>query len=135
MARRQRLSETQIAELFDPPTEQRELVRHFTLSATDLAAIRRCRGDHNRLGHAIMLCYLRYPGRALRAGERPPAALLAFVAEQVRVLPESIDDYLAAERKPPASGCRVPRPAWASSLWEACRRRIGRRAPTAGDRE
>ena len=32
MARRQRLSETQIAELFDPPTEQRELVRHYTLS-------------------------------------------------------------------------------------------------------
>ena len=32
MARPQRLSEAQIAELFDPPTEQRDLVRHFTLS-------------------------------------------------------------------------------------------------------
>ena len=52
MARRQRLSETQIAELFDPPTEPRELVRHYTLSETDLVAIARCRGDHNRLGHA-----------------------------------------------------------------------------------
>jgi hypothetical protein len=39
MARQQRLNETQIAELFDPPTEQRELVRHYTLSETDLAAI------------------------------------------------------------------------------------------------
>jgi hypothetical protein len=98
VARRQRLSDIQIAELFDPPTDQRELVRHFTLSAADLAAIRRCRGDHNRLGHALMLCYLRFPGRALRAGERPPPALLAFVAEQVEVLPDAIDDYLAAER-------------------------------------
>lgn len=98
MARRQRLSGIQIAELFDPPTDQRELVRHFTLSAADLAATRRCRGDHNRLGHALMLCYLRFPGRALRAGERPPPALLAFVAEQVEVLPDAIDDYLAAER-------------------------------------
>ena len=98
MARRQRLSEAQIAELFDPPTEQRELVRHYTLSAADLAAIRRCRGDHNRLGYALMLCYLRYPGRALRVGERPPAALLAFVADQIGVLPESIDEYLVAER-------------------------------------
>ena len=88
MARRQRLTEAQIAELFDPPTEQRELVRHYTLSDADLAAIRRCRGDHNRLGHALMLCYLRYPGRPLRAGERPPAALLAFVAEQIDVLPD-----------------------------------------------
>jgi hypothetical protein len=50
VARLQRLSEAQIAELFDPPTEQRDLVRHFTLSEADLGAIRRCRGDHNRLG-------------------------------------------------------------------------------------
>ena len=98
MARRQRLSETQIAELFDPPTEQRELIRHYTLSETDLAAIARCRGDHNRLGHALMRCYLRYPGRALRVGERPPAALLEFIAEQISVFPESVDEYLANER-------------------------------------
>jgi TnpA family transposase len=98
VARPQRLNETQIAELFDPPTEQRELVRHFTLSEGDLAAIRRCRGNHNRLGHALMRCYLRYPGRALRIGERPPAALLAFVAEQIGALSGSIDEYLAAER-------------------------------------
>ena len=98
MARRQRLSKIQIAELFEPPTEQRELVRHFTLSEADRAAVRRSRGDHNRLGHALMLCYLRYPGRPLRAGERPPAGLLAFVAEQIGVFPEVIDNYLAAER-------------------------------------
>ncbi len=98
MAVRQRLSEAQIAELYDPPTEQRELVRHFTLSEADLAANRRCRGDHNRLGQALMLCYLRYPGRPLRAGERPPAALLAFVAEQIEVCPDTIDEYLTAER-------------------------------------
>ena len=30
-----------------------------------------------------MLCYLGYPGRPLRAGERPPAELTAFVAEQL----------------------------------------------------
>ena len=46
--------------------------RHFTLTATDLAAILRCRGDSNRLGYGLMLCYLNYPGRALRAGERLP---------------------------------------------------------------
>lgn len=96
--RRQQLSETQITELLDPPSDQRELVRHYTLSDADLVAIRRCRGDHNRLGRAIMLCYLRYPGRPLRASERPPESLLAFVAEQVGVLPSSMGDYLSAER-------------------------------------
>lgn len=98
MIRRQRLSETQIAELFDPPTEQRELVRHYTLSETDLAAIACCRGDHNRLGHALMRCYLRHPGRALRVGERPPAELLGFIAEQIGVFPEAFDEYLATDR-------------------------------------
>ena len=98
MARPQRLNEDQIAELFDPPIEQRDLVRHFTLSAADLGAIRRCRGDHNRLGYALMLCYLRHPGRALRSAERPPPALLAFVAEQIGVLADAVDEYLAAER-------------------------------------
>ena len=98
MTRRQQLTEAQIAALFDPPTDQRELVRHYTLSAADLAVIRRCRGDHNRLGHALMLCYLRYPGRPLKAGERPPRPLLSFIAEQIDALPEAIEDYLAAER-------------------------------------
>ena len=96
--RRQQLTEAQITALLDPPTDQRELVRHYTLSAADLAAIRRCRGDHNRLGHALMLCYLRYPGRPLKAGERPSRPLLLFIAEQIDALPELIEDYLAAER-------------------------------------
>ncbi len=98
MARRQQLSETQLAELFDPPAEQRELVRHYTLSGADLAAIRRCRGDHNRLGYALMLCYLRHPGRALRAGERPPSDMLDFVAEQIDVSPDTANDAGGAER-------------------------------------
>ena len=96
--RRQQLTEAQIVALFDPPTEPRELIRHYTLSAGDLAIVHRCRGEHNRLGCALMLCYLRYPGRPLRADERPPAELTAFVAEQIDILPTAIEAYLAAER-------------------------------------
>ena len=66
--RRQQLSEVQIATLFDPPTDRRELVRHYTLSADDLAAVRCYRGDHNRLGYALMLGYLRYPGPSAENG-------------------------------------------------------------------
>ena len=127
MTRRQQLSDAQIVAMFDPPTEHHELVRHYTLSDADLAAIRRCRGDHNRLGHALMLCYLRHPGRPLRAGERPPEPLLAFVAEQIGVLPEAIDTYLAAERNRVGHSAELqdrlrlrpfgPRPAAALSTW------------------
>ena len=92
------MTETQIAALFDPPTEPRELIRHYTLSVGDLAIVHRCRGEHNRLGCALMLCYLRRPGRPLRTGERPPAELTAFVAEQIDALPAAIEAYLGAER-------------------------------------
>ena len=60
--------------------------------------IKRCRGDRSRLGYAIMLCYLRHPGRPLHAGERPPAALVSFVAGQIDVLPGVFGDYLASEQ-------------------------------------
>jgi len=98
MTRRQILTGTLLAALLDPPTDQRELVRHYTLSATDLAMVRRCRGDQNRLGYALMLCYLRHPGRPLKTNERPPSALVSFVAGQIDAVPEAIDAYLAAER-------------------------------------
>jgi TnpA family transposase len=78
--RRQQLTEAQIAALFDPPTDQRELVRYCTLSEADIAMIRRCRGAHSRLGYALMLCYLRYPGRPLRINERPPASKLCWAS-------------------------------------------------------
>ena len=96
--RRQQLTETQIAALFDPPTEPRELVRYYTLTETDLAMVRRCRGDHSRLGYALMLCYLRHPGRPVRTNERPPAALVSFVAEQIDVRPEDQRHDFARER-------------------------------------
>jgi hypothetical protein len=40
-ADRQQLTQAQIAALFDPPTDWRELVRHCTLSEADTAMIRR----------------------------------------------------------------------------------------------
>src|SRR3954447_18249446 len=114
--RRQQLTEAQITALLDPPTDQRELVRHYTLSAADLAAIRRCRGDHNRLGHALMLCYLRYPGRPLKAGERPPRPLLLFIAEQIDALPDAIEDYLTAERNRTRHAAELAGPSRVSAL-------------------
>ena len=98
MTRRRQLTEAQIAALFEPPTDPREMVRHYTLSSADIAMVRNCRGDQNRLGYALMLCYLRHPGRPMRVGEHPPSALISFVAAQIDVLPETVAGYLTAER-------------------------------------
>ena len=83
MPRRELLTEPQRLAFTEPAIEEREMVRHYTLSSEDLALIDRRRGDANRLGFAVLLCYLRFPGRTLRQDEQPPAPMLAFIAEQL----------------------------------------------------
>jgi hypothetical protein len=69
------------------------MVRYYTLSPDDLALINRHRGDPNRVGFAVMLCYLRFPGRILQQGEQPPAALCSC-ADLFQANPNALpDDY------------------------------------------
>ncbi len=96
MPHRELLTASQRLSLHTPVTDERGMVRHYTLSAEDLTLIHRRRGDPNRLGFALMLCYLRFPGRILQQGEQPPAALCAFVAEQLRLDAAHFGEY--AER-------------------------------------
>src|SRR5688572_21781305 len=93
MARRTILTPAQRAPLLALPADRAELARHYTLSETELAAIKRRRRARNRLGFALQLCALRYPGRLLRPGEALPAAFVAFVAEQIGVAPDALDGY------------------------------------------
>jgi hypothetical protein len=93
MARRRLFTDEHWASLLAPPTEEREIVRHCTLSRHDLDLIAVKRSDHSRLGFAVLLCYLRHPGRALEAAEEPPAELLAFVADQLEVDVAAFEKY------------------------------------------
>src|SRR5437763_224246 len=83
MPHQELLIESQRLSLQAPATDERGMVRHYTLTPEDLTLINRRRGDPNRLGFAVMLCYLRFPGRILPQGEQPPPELCAFVAEQL----------------------------------------------------
>lgn len=96
MTTRQLLSPQSRAALFDPPTDPAAIVRHYTLSPEDLALIRQRRRAANRLGFAVHLAYLRFPGRTIGVGERPPADLLDFLAQQIGARPDDFEDY--AER-------------------------------------
>ncbi len=58
-----------------------------------LTSFFRKRSDHSRLGLALLLCYLRYPGRVLGAEEVPPVALVSFVARQLGVSPAAFIRY------------------------------------------
>lgn len=96
MPRRELLTKPQRLAFTELASDEREIVRHYTLSAEELAMIDRRRGDPNRLGFAVMLCYVRFPGRTLRQDEQPPLAMLTFIADQLKIEATSFGDY--AER-------------------------------------
>ena len=83
MPRRSIWSARQRAALFDLPTDEAALLRHYTLSDDDIEQIRVRRGGHNRLGFALQLCAFRYPGRLLAVGESIPLNVLRFIAAQL----------------------------------------------------
>jgi hypothetical protein len=65
---------------------QADLLRHYTFSTHDFTVIRRCRGDHNRLGFAVQLCYLRFSrSRLLALDEVPYPPILGMAAAQLKV--------------------------------------------------
>jgi len=85
MARRRLLSDEQMAPFWAWASDEREIVRHYTLSAADIELVAKRRAGAMRLGFAVLLCGMRFPGRLLDVPETPPAPVLAFIADQVGV--------------------------------------------------
>ena len=95
MPRRNILTNRQRFALFDLPTDEMSLLRHYTLSDEDMEHIRERRRPENRLGFALQLCVLRYPSRALIAGELIPHELLAFIGAQFEITGDALLAYAA----------------------------------------
>ena len=93
MPRRSILSAAERESLLVLPDSKDDLIRHYTLSDTDLSIIRQRRGPANRLGFAVQLCYLRFPGVILGVDEPPFPPLLKLVADQLKVSIESWGKY------------------------------------------
>jgi TnpA family transposase len=69
VARRTLLKAHDRQELFDIPTDEDSLIRHYSLSPADRLEIELRRRKHNELGFAVQLCLIRYPGRTLMPNE------------------------------------------------------------------
>ena len=80
-----------------PAPSPRDLARYYTLSPDDLAIIHQRRGPINKLGFAIQLALIRFPGRALQPGEAVPPAIVATLADQLGVDAAGFAEY-ARER-------------------------------------
>ena len=76
MTRRQREA------LLALPATEEEVIRHHSLDADDLTAVAEARTPETRLGYALQLCALRYPGRHLQRGEVLPAVVPIRLAQR-----------------------------------------------------
>ena len=93
MPRRSILSAAERESLLALPDTKGELIRHYTFSETDLSIIQQRRGSANRLGFAVQLCYMRYPGVMLTVDEEPFPPLLHLVATQLKVSVDAWANY------------------------------------------
>jgi TnpA family transposase len=93
MPRRRLLTVAERASLLAFPATDDERIRHYAFSEPDLSVIRQRRGQHNRFGFAVQLCYLRYPGIALPTDAAPPASLLALIGQQLSIEPDIWPQY------------------------------------------
>jgi hypothetical protein len=97
MAHRTILTERQRSVLFDLPTDETAMLRHYTLADDDLEIIRARRRPHNRFGFALQLCALRYPGRLLTPGEVIPMEITRFLAAQLGLKSDDLAGYASRE--------------------------------------
>src|SRR5271163_2983526 len=92
MARRQLLSNEAWAARLAPAVDDREVIRHYTLSEDDFDVVMRKRLDTSRLGYALALCLMRHPGRSLEQGEALPVQIVGYVARQSGIAPGVFDN-------------------------------------------
>ncbi|HXZ46156.1 MAG TPA: Tn3 family transposase [Pseudolabrys sp.] len=93
MPRRSILTASERDSLLALPAARDELIRHYTFSESDLALIRQHRGDANRLGFAVQLAYMRYPGIVPGPDEVLFPPLLKRVASQLNVPVDAWNGY------------------------------------------
>jgi TnpA family transposase len=76
-----------------PNLSERDLGRFYTMSAHDLEIVGRRRRPANRLGFAVHLGLLRFPGRTLADMPEVPKRVVQYIAEQIGVDPDVFEHY------------------------------------------
>lgn len=72
---------------------EHDIEMHYTFTSEDLRFINKHRRDHNRLGIALQLAVLRYPGWTLFQIKEIPSQILDYIAKQIDVSPQEYTQY------------------------------------------
>ena len=87
MPRRVILTDAERQNFLALPTDDDTLIRHWRLNDEDHRLLETRRRDDTRLGLALQLYALRYPGRLIQRGEVIPESSLAILADQLQIEP------------------------------------------------
>lgn len=99
MPRRSVLSELEKQSLLSIPTELSEMSKYYLLSEADISIINQKRGNHNKLGFALLLICMRYPGVAMNSDTFIAEEVLKFIAAQLKIKdPENWRKYFNREQ-------------------------------------
>lgn len=79
------------------PNEEWELGVYYTFSKYDIENIKKHRRDYNKLGFAVQLAVLRYPGWTLTEIKEIPKKFLSYIGAQLNIDPKNFNLY--AQRK------------------------------------
>jgi hypothetical protein len=71
----------------------RDIARYYTFTEKERELINRRRRASNRLGFAVQLALLKFPGRTLMEVKEVPRAVLTVIAEQVDVPASAFTSY------------------------------------------
>ncbi len=93
MAHRQLLTNDERMALLGIPSDPDGMARRFTLSRADQNLVANRRRDANRIGFAVQLALLRYPGIALAQLEQPVEQLVEWLAVQLEIPAAPFVDY------------------------------------------
>ncbi len=86
MPRRSVLTDAEKQSLFKIPNDISEMSKYYLLSEADLSIISQKRGNHNKLGFAILLCCMRYPGISFNTDTQILEETIKFISEQLKIL-------------------------------------------------
>lgn len=95
MPRRQILSNDEKERLLVVPDDDILLTRMCFLSEQDLTLIKKHRRPANRLGFAVLLCYLRGPGFTPDKNNLPHDGVISKVADRLKLKPDLWQEYAA----------------------------------------
>ncbi|BCC16565.1 hypothetical protein BCM0075_1335 [Bacillus cereus] len=90
---RELLTPDQRQVLMQIPEDEWLLGTYFTFSKRDLEVINKRRREENRLGFAVQLAVLRYPGWSYNHIKSIPGSVIHYISKQIGATPSSISLY------------------------------------------